>query len=57
MDNQIVESYVIPLLINLVKVGVGVICLYEILLARKSTTKTSEEPIKIQPWARLAKRV
>ena len=51
MDNQIVESYVIPLLINLVKVGVGVICLYEILLARKSTTKITEEPIKIQPWA------
>ena len=51
MDNQIVESYVIPLLINLVKAGVGLICLYEILLARKSTTKITEEPIKIQPWA------
>ena len=51
MDNQIIESYVIPSLINLVKAGVGLICLYEILLARKSTTKTSVEPIKIQPWA------
>ena len=51
MDNQIVESYVIPFLINLVKAGVGVICIYELLLARKSTNKTSEEPIKIQPWA------
>ena len=51
MDNQIVESYVIPSLINLVKAGVGLICLYEILLARKSATKTTEEPIKVPPWA------
>ena len=50
MENQIVESYVIPLLINLVKAGVGVICLYEILLARKSTTKTTQETPKVQPW-------
>ena len=51
MDNQIVESYLIPLLINLVKAGVSLICLYEISLVCKSTTKTTEEPIKLQPWA------
>ena len=51
MDNQIVESYLIPLVITLVKAVVGVICLYEILLACKSTAKTTEVPIKVEPWA------